>query len=268
MKVENKQIIITGAGGGLGRELVLGLLSKGARIIAIDINQPALNETIKQAGDNNPNVVGYLLNITDKKAVEELAIEIINKYGVIDGLINNAGIIQPFVKLNDLSYDVIERVFNVNFLGTLYLTKALLPHFLSRPEAHIVNIASMGGFLPVPGQTIYCASKAAVKLMTEGLSAELSETNVRVSIVFPGAMNTNIMGNSGLETKKQKSWEQSPVEILSPTDAAKMIINGMEANKERIFVGKDSKVMDMFYRMNPGLAARLIYKKMRDKLSN
>jgi short-subunit dehydrogenase len=268
MKVENKQIIVTGAGGGLGRELVLDLLSKGARIIAIDINQPALNETIKKAGDNNPNVVGYLLNITDKKAVEELAIEIINKYGAIDGLINNAGIIQPFVKLNDLSYDVIERMFNVNFLGTLYLTKALLPHFLSRPDAHIVNVASMGGFLPVPGQTIYCASKAAVKLMTEGLSAELSETNVRVSIVFPGAMNTNIMGNSGLETNKQKAGEQSSMKILSPTDAAKMIISGMEANKDRIFVGKDSKMMDWLYRMNPGFAARLIYKKMRDKLSN
>ena len=268
MKVENKQIIVTGAGGGLGRELVLALLSKGARIIAIDINQSALNETIKQAGDNNPNVVGYLLNITDKKAVEELVIEIINKYGVIDGLINNAGIIQPFVKLNDLSYDVIERVFNVNFLGTLYITKALLPHFLSRPDAHIVNIASMGGFLPVPGQTIYCASKAAVKLMTEGLSAELTETNVRVSIVFPGAMNTNIMGNSGLETNGQKSGEQNPMKILSPTDAAKMIINGMEVNKDRIFVGKDSKMMDWFYRVNPGFAARLIYKKMRDKLSN
>ncbi|WP_252629481.1 SDR family oxidoreductase, partial [Enterobacter sp. JH539] len=90
--------------------------------------------------------------------------------------INNAGIIQPFVKIDQLGYEVVERVFNVNFYGTLYMTKTFLPHLLTRPEAHIVNVSSMGGFLPVPGQTIYGASKAAVKLFTEGLHSELADT--------------------------------------------------------------------------------------------
>jgi short-subunit dehydrogenase len=267
MKVNNKLIIVTGAGGGLGREIVLSLLSKGATVMAIDRNQSALDETFKQAIIYNKKLFTFLLDITVKEAVTELVSKILTEHGAVDGLINNAGIIQPFVKLNELNYDVIERVFNVNFFGTLYLTKALLPHLLSRQEAHIVNIASMGGFLPVPGQTIYCASKAAVKLMTEGLNAELTETHVRVSIVFPGAMNTNIMGNSGLEVDRKQEEGKSQMKILSPSDAAKMIIAGMEANRSRIFVGNDSKVMDWFYRINPGFAARLIYKKMREKLS-
>jgi short-subunit dehydrogenase len=124
---------------------------------------------------------------------------VIAAHGVVDGLINVAGIIRPFVKLNELDYDVIQRVINVNLYGTIHMVKAFLPHLLERPVAHIANVSSMGGFLPVPGQTIYGASKAAVKLMTEGLYAELLDTNVGVSVVFPGAVATEITSNSGVE---------------------------------------------------------------------
>ena len=80
--------------------------------------------------------------------------------------------------VEDLDYATIERVLNVNLMGTIYLVKAFLPHLKARPEAHIANVSSMGGFLPVPGQVMYGASKAAVKLLTEGLYAELLDTNV------------------------------------------------------------------------------------------
>ena len=103
------------------------------------------------------------------------------------------------MRLNDLDYAAIDRVFDVNWRGTLYMTKTFLPLLLARPEAHIVNVSSMGGFLPVPGQTIYGASKAAVKLLTEGLHSELAGTNVRVTVVFPGAVATNITANSGVD---------------------------------------------------------------------
>jgi NADP-dependent 3-hydroxy acid dehydrogenase YdfG len=95
-----------------------------------------------------------VVNVADRSAVEALPTDIIGRFGSVDCIINNAGIIQPFTKLNDLDYSIIERVFNVNLFGTLFMTKAFLPHLLLRPEAHIVNLSSMGGFLPVPGQTI------------------------------------------------------------------------------------------------------------------
>jgi len=107
---------------------------------------------------------------------------VIEAHGKVDGLINCACIIQPFVKLNDLEYEAIEHVMNVNFWGLMYMTKTFLPYLMDRPSAHIVNVSSMGGFLPVPGQTVYGASKAAVKLLTEGLHSELRETSVRVTI--------------------------------------------------------------------------------------
>ncbi len=93
-----------------------------------------------------------MLNVTQLEVVEALPAQVIAQHGAVDGLINNAGIIQPFVWVKDLDYQAIERVMNVNFYGTLYMTKAFLPHLLQRPEAHIVNISSMGGFCRCRGR--------------------------------------------------------------------------------------------------------------------
>src|SRR5438067_164603 len=205
MKVQNKVIIVTGGGSGMGREIVLNLLSKGAKVIAIDINETALQEMVAIANDKKNSLSTFVVDITNRASVEVLLNDALDCFGAVDGIINNAGIIQPFIKVKDLSYDVIGRVINVNLYGTLYMVKTFLPHLLTRPEAHIVNISSMGGFLPVPGQTIYGASKAAVKLLTEGLNSELADTNVKVTVVFPGAVGTNIMKNSGVNNPMQST---------------------------------------------------------------
>ncbi|WP_295792779.1 SDR family oxidoreductase [Mucilaginibacter sp.] len=267
MKVENKVIVVTGGGSGMGRELVLNLLAKGAKVAAIDINEAAVKETALQAGEMGIALATFVIDITDRLAVEGLLEKVIGKFGSVDGIINNAGIIQPFIKVNDLGYDVIERVMNINFYGTLYLIKTFLPHLLTRPEAHIVDISSMGGFVPVPGQTIYGASKAAVKLLTEGLSSELKNTNVKVTVVFPGGVNTNIMKNSGLEIPKQPGEKAKAHKILSAVEAAQIIIEGMENDCYRVLVGKDAKIMDFLYRLNPKSAASMISKKMSKILS-
>ncbi|MFD3003664.1 SDR family NAD(P)-dependent oxidoreductase [Pontibacter toksunensis] len=262
MKVENKVILVTGGGSGMGRELVLQLIAKGAKVITIDINAAALQETLELAGNNASSVKTFLIDITDRRSVEELVPTAISQFGVVDGIINNAGIIQPFIKLNDLSFETIERVININLYGTLYTTKAFLPHLISRPEAHIVNISSMGGFLPVPGQTIYGATKAAVKLLTEGLNSELKNTKVHVTVVFPGAVRTNIMGNSGLDNAASMD-DPRAARITSAQQAAQVIIRGMESNQYRVLVGKDAKIMDFLYRLNPKAAAAFISKRMK-----
>ncbi len=262
MKVYNKVVVVTGGGNGIGRELVLQLLARGARVAAVDIDQAALQETLTLAGDNAGNLVVYARDIRDREAVAALPEQVAAHYGAVDGLINNAGVIQPFVRLNDLDYEAIERVMSINFYGTLSMTKAFLPYLLRRPEAHIVNISSMGGFLPVPGQTVYGASKAAVKLLTEGLYAELLNTPVRVTIVFPGAVATNIARNSGLGTLPSVD-EQGAIKMLSPDKAARRILDGMERNRYRVLVGSDATFMDFLYRLSPERAARLIYRQMK-----
>lgn len=184
MKVLDKVVVVTGAGGGIGRELVLNLLSKGARVAAVDINRNALEETINQAGEKKNKLSTHIVNLTVREVVEALPEEVIAHHGQVDGIINNAGIIQPFVHVNDLDMDKIKQVMDINFYGTLYMTKTFLPYLLKRPVGHISNISSMGGFLPVPGQSIYGASKAAVKLLTEGLHAELLDTKVKCNRCF------------------------------------------------------------------------------------
>jgi len=266
MKIENKTIVVTGAGGGIGKELVLGLLEKGAKIAAVDVRQENLDELKKAVGDKANRLSMHALDITDRKVVESLPESVIAEQGSVDGLLNVAGIIQPFVRINDLGYDAIERVMNVNFYGTLYMVKAFLPYLLKRPEAHIINVSSMGGFLPVPGQSVYGASKAAVKLLSEGLYAELKDTPVRVSVVFPGATETNIAANSGMKVPEGTDSEAQKFPMLSPREAAAIIIRGIEKNQLQIFTGKDSNMMNLLYRLNPVYATNLIAKQMKSLL--
>ncbi|MFH0767682.1 MAG: SDR family oxidoreductase [Bacillota bacterium] len=265
MKVRDKVIVVTGAGGGVGRELVLNLIKKGAIVAAIDINKKRLEETADIA--NNPEKLStYICDITNLDIIETVSKEILEKYGVVDGLINNAGIIQPFIKVNDLTYKQINLVMNVNFYGTLNMIKIFLPHILTRPEGHILNVSSMGGFFPFPGQSIYGASKAAIKLLTEGLYAELQGTNVNVTIVFPGAIATDIAKNSNVNMESPKEGEKPAMKMTEPSKCAEIIINGMEKNKFQVYVGKDSKMMKFMYRMSPKRAIKFITKMMKDQI--
>jgi short-subunit dehydrogenase len=268
MKLENKVIVVTGAGSGIGKELTLELLNRGAKVAAIDLHEDALKELFISVGDKSDRVSTHTVNVSDKKAVDALPKEVIAKLGGVDGIINNAGIIQPFVRVNDLDFEAIERVMNVNFYGTLYMVKAFLPELLKRPEGYITNVSSMGGFLPVPGQSIYGASKAAVKLMTEGLYAELKDTNVNVSIVFPGATATNITENSGVKGPKlpESDGKKQSFTALPASEAAKIILNGMEKNQLQIFTGKDSNFLNKLYRLNPLFATNFIAKQMKSLL--
>lgn len=266
MKVQNKVVVVTGGGDGVGRELVLALLAKGARVAAVDINASSLEKTRERAGRDRDSLATYTVDITDRAAVEALPEQVLARFGAVDGVINNAGVIQPFVRLNDLDYATIERVMHVNLFGTLHVTKAFLPHLLARPEAHLVNISSMGGLVPVPGQTIYGAAKSAVKLLTEGLGSELRETKVRVTLVIPGAMATNIAANSGVVLHGMDGGRESKIKIVTPDRAAQIVVDAIERGRDRVLIGSDAKFMDVVYRMNPRRAARFIYDQMRGLL--
>ncbi len=266
MKVTGKTIVVTGAGGGVGRELVKELVKRDVKVAAIDINDAALEETLKSV-DNSKNVTVHKVDLTDYDAVTKASQEIISKYGKIDGVINNAGIIQPFVHINDLDLKKIQLVMNVNFYGTLHMVKAFLPHLLERDEAHILNVSSMGGFLPVPGQVAYGASKSAVMLLSEGLYSELLGTNVHITVVFPGGINTDIAKNSGIENMEKSAQDSKAAKmLLSPNEAANQIIDAMESNKCRVYIGKDSKLMNFLFKFVPKFALKTINKLLGDNM--
>ena len=268
MKLENRVFVVSGGGNGLGRELVLKLISSGGRVAAVDIDQAGLDETEKLLGEDSDQLSKHIVDITDRDAVSALPALVIDKHGKVDAVINNAGVIQPFIKIKDMGYQDIERVMNINFFGAVNMTKAFLPNLFERPEAYIVNISSMGGFLPVPGQGIYGASKAALKLFTEALYAELSNTDIRVMVVFPGGMQTDIAARSGavINMDRVDQGGNAFLKPMSPKEAANIIVAGIEKERFRIVVGTDSKFMNVLYRLSPKFATNFIAKQMESLL--
>ncbi len=267
MKVDGRVWVVTGGGSGMGRELVLELLRLGARVAAVDVRADSLQQTVDLAAAGG-RVSAHCVDITDRDATRQLVDDVVAAHGSVDGLINNAGIIQPFVPVAQMQDRDIERVLAVNLYGTITMVRAFLPALLERPEAHLVNVSSMGGFFPFPGQTIYGASKAAVKLLTEGLYAELLDTQVHVSVVMPGAVATNITENSGVAMPGGAAAAQSSAasRTTKADAAARIIVDGIERNRLHIYVGRDSQLMSLAIRIAPRRAIGIVQKQMKKLL--
>lgn len=265
MQINNKVFVVTGGGSGIGREIVRTLLRNEASVVAIDINERALSTLISDMKSNQLST--YQLDICDKDSVEKFVQTITQKHP-IDGIINNAGIIHPFINVEDLTHDQIKRIFDVNVFGTLNLIKAFIPTLKTNKESIIVNVSSMGAFVPVSGQTIYGASKAAVKLLTEGLMAELSQTSIRVMVVYPGGVGTNIMENSGVKMSQRMITLSMIIKLTTPEKVATKIVYGIKHNRKRIPIGIDSKIFYVISALFPRFSSFLMTKLMTLILKN
>ncbi len=259
MELKRKNAIITGAASGVGKELTKQMLANGCDVAAIDINEDNLNKLKEEL--NSSKLKTYVVDMGNNDSIKKFREDYKKDYSDVDIIINNAGIIQPFVNVEKLDDDTINKVMNVNFFGPVNLIRYFMEDLTKdRSEQYIVNVSSMGGFFPFPGQTIYGASKAALKIFTEGLYAELENTNVRVMIVLPGAMNTNITTNSNVEVKTTK--KESNYKMLEADVAASQIIDAIKKNKFKLFLGTDSKFLRFLYKINSKLAISFINKKM------
>jgi short-subunit dehydrogenase len=268
MKVQNKVIVVTGGGGGIGQQLVLNLLERGASVAAVDINVNGLNATKALAGHLSSKLSLHQADISNRESVAQLATEVTSHHGCVDGVINNAGIIHPFKPVNELDHGLIERIINVNLYGVINVTKVFLPLLLERPAAHIANVSSMGGLFAFPNQSIYGASKAAVKLLTEGLFTELRGTNVGVTVIYPGAIATDITKNCGAHSEKFDRIQKQIYGGTSPQTAARCIVDGIERNRFRVIIGVDAKILSFLYRIAPRLTILLVGKIMKMAMSD
>jgi NAD(P)-dependent dehydrogenase (short-subunit alcohol dehydrogenase family) len=262
MRASGKVWVVTGAGSGMGRELVLLMLRRGARVAAVDVSADGLQETASLAAAGE-RLSTHVVDITDRTAVEALPAAVVEAHGAVDGVVNNAGIIQPFVPVADLDYPTIQRVLDVNLMGTVHMVKAFLPLLLERPEAHVANVSSMGGFFPFPGQTVYGASKAAVKLLTEGLYAELLDTAVEVTAIMPGAVATGIAEHSGVAAPEAGEGDMR----VTPADkAARIMVDGIEKGRLHVYVGPDARLMSLAIRVAPRPAIRFVKQQMAKRM--
>lgn len=262
MHLHDKVVVVTGAGNGIGRQVALQLLAKGARVAGVDLSEAGLAETARLAGPT-ADFAPFVVSITDRDAVFALPALVKERFGQIDALANVAGIIQKFVPVLELEMADIDRVVDVNLGGTLNVNRAFLPELTARPEAALLNVSSMGGLVPFPGQSVYSATKAAVKLFTEGLQAELLGTNVAVTVVFPGAIATDITKNSGVGSAgAAEAGKDSPVRMTTPEEAGRQIVQALEKGTPRVRIGGDAKLIDRLGRLLPTRSIRLIAKQM------
>lgn len=266
MFLRDSVLVVTGGGNGIGRAVVLELLRRGARVAAVDLHEDGLAATAHLAAAGE-RLSTHAVDVTDRAAVGALPEAVTAAHGRVDGVVNVAGIIQKFVPFVELDRAEMERVINVNFWGPVNVCGAFLPVLLERPAGCVVNVSSMGALAPVPGQTMYGASKAAVKLFTEGLYAETRGTNVAVTVVFPGGVATDIAGNSGAAVSgmEERAGDMAS-SMTSAGDAAKQIVEGIEKGSYRVVIGKDARALDKLSRVSPKRATEMIAKKMASLL--
>lgn len=257
MEVKNKRIIVTGGASGIGKQIVIKLINQGAYVSALDINEDNL---LKLKNDiNSDHLFIFRVDISNLEEIKKFKTMYLENQPNLDILINNAGIIQEFTNIDDLSLEAINRVMNINFYGPVILIKEFLPELKSRPEGYIVNVGSMGGFFPFPYQTVYGASKAALGLLTEGLYSELLNSKIKVTLALPGAIATDIVTNSNVAVRENSD---SNVKMTSAEDAAYQIIEAIEKERWKIYIGSDAKFMNFIYKLNPRKAIKFINKMM------
>lgn len=269
-----KVAVITGAGSGIGRALAHQLAEAGAKLALCDINLKSLHETQRLLENQGcrGQINLYQLDVSQKEQTADLATQVVSDFETIDLVINNAGV-SSSGRVHELTYDTLEWTININLWGVIYVTKAFLPYLIQRPEAAIVNISSVYGLMGIPGQAAYCASKFAVRGFTEALRQEYYNTNIVVTVVFPGGVKTNIARNSKTDYQvSPEEYEQSIQKIeaafqTTPEEAARTIIKGIQTKAPRILIGKDAKKIDLLTRFKPDKYDKAIAKYQKLKVT-
>lgn len=263
MHLKDKVCVVTGAGSGIGRELAIQLSSHGAIVAGVDYELNSLAETRALVIATGGTMSEHVVDVSDRQQVFALPEAVFTEHGHIHVIISNAGVIHAHSSMDELPIEQVERVFNINWWGTYFLVKAFLPFLKREQEAGIVNVSSMGGYMPFPGQVAYGASKAAVKLFTEGLRVELKrDTSIKVCVVYPGAVSTGIIENSpdipqDFKDMVRESGADKQFGI-SANKAAEKIVRGLERGRSRILIGADSWFLDKLYRFMPEATASLM----------
>lgn len=270
-RLVGKVAVVTGAASGIGQALAIELARRGARLALSDVNAIALAETQQQVRALGAQLHCAPLDVTDRAAFQQYARVVVEHFGVVHQLYNNAGVAGWPASLLETEYADFERVLGINLWGVIHGTKEFLPHLIASNDGHLVNISSLNGFMAQAGMSAYCSSKFAVRGFTETVRAEMERAGlpVQVTVVHPGGVKTNIASLDKLQgkplsaeqlerAKRRARIYNQKLFKTSAADAASAIVDGVERGKKRVLVGSDAKQVDLAVRALPSQYTRLV----------
>ncbi len=186
MEFSNKTVIVTGAAVGIGKAAALEFAKNGANVVIADIDNEKLTEAEKQISALGTKVSSYICDISDEKCVNALVDSVIKEYGKIDVLVNNAAIWRVHGEFSEMDMSLCRKMTDVNIMGTLYFTQAVLKNMLENKYGRIINIGSVAGKYGICNMTAYAMTKGAVSAFTKSLAKEVAPYGITVNNVIPG----------------------------------------------------------------------------------
>jgi NADP-dependent 3-hydroxy acid dehydrogenase YdfG len=216
--IKGKVVVITGASSGLGESTARHLASLGATVALGARRKDRLDAIVKSIQADGGKALAVAVDATKRAEVEGLVTKAIDTYGRIDVLLNNAGIM-PIAPLALLKVDEWDRMIDLNIKGVLYGIAAALPHFQKQKSGHFINIASVFGIkIFAPGGTVYCATKAAIRALSEGLRMEVHGDGIRTTIISPGAVDSELKEGTSDEASS-KAVNELYKQLAIPADS-------------------------------------------------
>ncbi len=225
----NKVVVVTGAGSGMGRAYAEAFAKRGAKLALNDYNANTLAETVGLLG--GAKVVSQAFDVSDASAMNDFASKVEAELGAADVVINNAGVegaVKPGWEINRAEF---ERIFGINFYGVVNGSQAFMPQLMSKSEAVLLNVSSIFGLIGTPNNADYCATKFAVRGYTESLMAELQESPVKAFLLHPGGIATNIGASQDDQDFRDEYLTTPPEEIVE------YVIKCMANGKQRMVYG-------------------------------
>ena len=263
---ENKVIVITGAGSGIGRALAVAFSKKGAKLALNDFNEATLLETVETVGGQKA-VFYKAFDVANKASFYQFAEDVVAHYGQVDVVINNAGVAISKLAADEISIEDYEWIFGINLWGMMYGTLAFLPHLRKQKESSIVNLSSIFGVHGIPDQAAYCTTKFGIRGFTESLAIEekLKKTGVSVTSVHPGGIKTNIARSSRHAVEYDETIQKFEKKfITTPEKAAETIIKGIQRKKMRVLVGPDAKFLYLLNKLPQRIIVWLLMRMAKD----
>lgn len=257
--IENRIFVISGASSGIGRLLTEKFIGCGCTVIGIGRSAEKFEKLKNSLGEKSGMLRVKIFDVTEKGEWENLAEELREEYGEIDGIINCAGVFPPFKKTTDFSSDEVEKTFKTNFFSAVYATESLFPLAKKSPVASVVNVSSASALASIVGTSAYSASKSALKAYTEIFAEEL-RGKAYVALVMPGFARTDIFRS------QNTSFEQNKLlyKIAMPADKmANKIFKGILRKKRRMIFGADAKLLNFFYGLMPKTTTKLVKKVLK-----